>query len=187
MQEIENQKNCNAILSNGQKCKARPLKGKDFCFFHQPDREITRQAQIKGGMTGKRKSSNLISVQYIEDVKAILQYEISNVRNSSGSEVTKARTIGSLVSILLRYFEVMREIKGSKEICEPSEEEKEHEKNEKKLLEIFNELPVDNRKELHEEFNRRKQEVFHWLALEIRKAEYEAKKKKDLSEVSHQN
>jgi len=160
---------CNAISSNKKRCKAKPLKGKYYCFFHQPDREISRRAQIKGGKKGKRRPNELIELNYIDDIKLILQETINKIRSCSGSELAKARVIGYIVSILLRYFEIMKEIKGDIEIIEPSEKEKRR----GFVEEAFAEFPEDVQKRLLSKLKDMKHEVLIRFARDIAIAKQE--------------
>lgn len=175
MQELEQQRRCNSISSKGKRCNARPLDGKNYCFFHQPDKEITRRAQIEGGKKGKRKPQEFIPVKYIEDLRVVLQTSIHNVKSCSGSEIAKARVIGYLTSIFLRYFEVIREIKGDAAIIECTEPPK------KKgwMEETFKSFPSDIRDRLIAALNEKRQQSLVWFAGELQKAEQEVNERKN--------
>jgi len=175
MQELAQHNRCKAVSSKGQRCNARPLNGKGYCFFHQPDREITRQAQVKGGKKGKRKPKEFTSVRHIEDTRIILQSAINNVRDSSGSDIAKARAIGYLVSILLRYFEVIRGIKGDAAIIEQTEPQKEK----GWMEETFKNFPSDIRDKLIEALNEKRKQVLIWFAGELQQAQQEVKERKN--------
>lgn len=175
MQELEQQRKCNSISSKGQRCNARPLNGEDYCFFHQPNKELPREAQVKGGKKGKRKPQEFTSVRHIEDTRIILQSAINNVRNSSGSDIAKARAIGYLVSILLRYFEVIRGIKGDAAIIEQTEPQKEK----GWMEETFKSFPSDIRDRLIEALNEKRKQVLIWFAGELQQAQQEVKGRKN--------
>jgi hypothetical protein len=169
MQEFNELKRCKAISSRGERCDARPLKNQDFCFFHQPDKERPRQAQIKGGQRGKRKTQEFIGLKYIGDVKEILEETINNVRNSSGTELQKARTIGSLLSVLLRYFEVIRDIEGDETIVE----KKVLVRKKNWIEEAFKGFPEDVRERLLSSLVEKKHEILVRFAKEIQIAKEE--------------
>ena len=35
---------CQFVKNNGRRCRARPVKGASFCFFHDPNKSVERQA-----------------------------------------------------------------------------------------------------------------------------------------------
>ena len=112
--DIKDLKRCTARKKDGEQCMGTVLSGREYCFFHQPDKTITRRAQIKGGRAGKRLPKEILKIKCMKDVQQILDDTINEVRNTKGSALAKARVIGFLISIVMRYFEVRGEVLDKK-------------------------------------------------------------------------
>jgi len=100
---------CKAILDDGEQCGAYALKGKDFCFSHDPDsREAKLEAVRNGGLVKKvRIDEPLTPVDIVtaKDVVRLLTVTIEEVRTGK-LDPRIANTIGFLAGHLTRAYEV---------------------------------------------------------------------------------
>ena len=98
---------CKAITKKGKHCKSHPLKGKDYCFIHDPESQEKRsQALSKGGRTPKKIQVHLdpITIVTQKDVVLLLCDTINNVR-SGGMPPRIANCVGYLAGHLLKALE----------------------------------------------------------------------------------
>src|ERR671938_2199403 len=64
---------CAAIKANGNRCKARAMKGSQWCFNHHPDHSEERQRNAsKGGKSGGRGRPRKTGAEGLEDIKDLL-------------------------------------------------------------------------------------------------------------------
>lgn len=98
---------CKAITKKGEKCKSHPLKGKEYCFIHDPEsQEVRSRALSNGGRTPKKIQVQLdpITIVTQKDVVLLLCDTINNVR--SGCMPPRiANSVGYLAGHLLKALE----------------------------------------------------------------------------------
>jgi hypothetical protein len=102
-------KQCSFIKQDGQKCEAWALKGKDFCYRHDPDsRENSLQASRRGGLV---KCSNIevplevVPVSGLRDVVQLLTKTINELR-AGQINPRVANALGYLATCLIKALEV---------------------------------------------------------------------------------
>lgn len=104
-----NKNKCQFILNTGKKCNAFHLKGKKYCFSHDPDnREAKHIAVTKGGLVKDiviHKKLKDVQVIKSEDVVKLLITTINEVR-CGDLDPRIANTIGYLAGHLLKAFEI---------------------------------------------------------------------------------
>ncbi|HOD02895.1 MAG TPA: hypothetical protein PKN28_06170 [Clostridiales bacterium] len=100
---------CKAILDDGEQCGAYALKGKDYCFSHDPSsREAKLEAVRNGGLVKKvRIDEPLTQVDIVtaKDVVRLLTVTIEEVRTGK-LDPRIANTIGFLAGHLTRAYEI---------------------------------------------------------------------------------
>ena len=98
---------CKAITKKGEHCKSHPLKGKDYCFIHDPENKDKRALALsQGGQTPKKIQVHLdpININTQRDVVLLLCNTINNVR--SGCMPPRiANSVGYLAGHLLKALE----------------------------------------------------------------------------------
>ncbi len=99
---------CAAIKSDGARCKARAMKGSQWCFNHDPDRsEERRQNASKGGKRGGRgrpAGSGTVELQSIKDLLKSLTNDVL----SGEAERATAIAANQLLNTSLRALELER-------------------------------------------------------------------------------
>lgn len=99
------------MLDDGKRCNAYALKGKDYCFSHDPgSREKKAVAVREGGLVKQIKIDGVltpITVNTPKDVVKLLSTTISEVRDGS-LDPRIANTIGFLSGHLIKAFEVAK-------------------------------------------------------------------------------
>jgi hypothetical protein len=99
---------CEHVRADGQRCKARAIRGERFCFFHSPGK--AREAGRKGGSRSKKPaiviaaSPDALPLNTVADVSALLASTINQLR-AAPVDVKAANAIGYLASVLLRALE----------------------------------------------------------------------------------
>jgi hypothetical protein len=99
---------CKFIKSDGQECRANPMKDSEFCFTHNPDTEEERMYAVSKGGSSPRKAREPLPELKIEDAKDVvrlLSTTITEVRAGS-VELRVANCIGYLSGHLIKAFEV---------------------------------------------------------------------------------
>ncbi|MFH0775349.1 MAG: hypothetical protein V2A53_07680 [bacterium] len=94
-------------------CDAPPMKGLDYCFFHNPEKAKERKiAQIKGGKRGQRAVllESAVRIEKVDDVIALLGESINQVRIGE-VDPKVASVVGYLANTMLRALE-LRDGKG---------------------------------------------------------------------------
>jgi hypothetical protein len=104
-------KKCKATTKNGQPCAAWALAGSDFCFWHDPAHVKERAAaRAKGGRArhgrqiGEVGNAAPVEIHTMADVVALLQNTINDALSLENS-LQRARTIGSLASVIIKALE----------------------------------------------------------------------------------
>ena len=102
-------KQCSYTKEDGQQCSAWALKGKDYCFRHDPDsRALSLEASRRGGLVKKIEIETpleAIPVSAPKDVVVLLTKTINEVRQGK-LDPRIANTIGYLAGVLVRALEV---------------------------------------------------------------------------------
>lgn len=108
---------CNHIKDGGEQCEAWALKGKDFCYRHDPEsRAVSLEASRKGGLAKDAEivtPLETIPVHNAKDVVKLISQTIKEVR-AGILDPRIATTIGYLSGHLIRAFEVA-ELEGKVE------------------------------------------------------------------------
>ena len=107
---------CAAIKPDGVRCKARAMKGSQWCFNHHPDHsEERRQNAIKGGKCGGRgrpARSGTVELQSIKDLLRSLTDEVL----SGDIERATAIAANQLLNTSLRAIELERKWREIEEL-----------------------------------------------------------------------
>ena len=97
---------CKARTASGARCKARPLVGKAYCFWHDPDKsEDRREAGRTGGQKGRCRTlppnAPDFSIECAQDVAGLLTRTINQtLRGEIDPKVANA--VGYLSGVILR-------------------------------------------------------------------------------------
>lgn len=78
--------NCQFIKDSGDTCKARVIKGGDFCFFHNPDSKEERQLAVKNGGFNSRKNNLDLPKRVIRtsnDIVLVLEETLNHLRGGN--------------------------------------------------------------------------------------------------------
>ena len=95
---------CKAIRSDGTPCRAPPLRGGDFCFFHDPGkRDALVQATRKGGA---RRAIELPEGEPLEPdrIRGIISYLLEAIA-SGAMDARTARALGYVLHVDNRVHE----------------------------------------------------------------------------------
>lgn len=109
---------CKHIKTDGKRCKARPLTGSLYCFFHDPDKAIERRAAQKRGHANSvapraKLSADLktlspgtpnVKIKSANDVTRLLALTVNQVRRGEIG-VRVATAVGYLSSYILKSRE----------------------------------------------------------------------------------
>ena len=98
---------CKFIKPDGEQCRAKAMKGSDYCFTHNPDMQIEKHlAVVKGGLNSKRVKLDLepLSIKTPQEVSMLLEDTINKVR-SAEIPPNIANTIGYLAGHTLKAIE----------------------------------------------------------------------------------
>lgn len=101
---------CIYIKSDGEQCNAKPIKGSQYCFSHNPDTKIEKHlAVVKGGLNSKKVNLNLtpLSIKEAKEVAHLLEDTINGVR-SGEIPPNIANTIGYLAGHALKAIELAK-------------------------------------------------------------------------------
>ena len=99
---------CKFIKPDGEQCRAKAMKGSDYCFTHNPDMQIEKHlAVVKGGLNSKRVKLDLepLSIKTPQEVSMLLEDTINKVR-SGEIPPNIANTIGYLAGHALKSLEM---------------------------------------------------------------------------------
>jgi len=95
---------CKAVRSDGTPCRAHPLRGGDFCFFHDPGK---RAAVIEAGRKGgARRTIELPEGEPLDPdrVRGIISYLIEATASGAMDALT-ARALGYVLRVDNRVLE----------------------------------------------------------------------------------
>ena len=112
-----NDKKCKHTSDEGGRCNAFALKGKEFCFSHDPESRGKKLEAVKKGGLAREITIETplakVSISTPKDVATLLAQTINEVRSGT-LDPRIANTIGYLTGHLIRAFEVA-EIDGKME------------------------------------------------------------------------
>ncbi len=99
-------RSCQGSKSDGAKCRARPIDGSSFCFFHHPEKERERRAaQRAGGQKNKMAvlpgSVPDAKLQNADDAVKLLAETINQVRRGE-IDPKIANAVGYLGGLLMK-------------------------------------------------------------------------------------
>ena len=107
---------CAAIKPNAARCKARAMKGSQWCFNHHPDySEERRHNASKGGKRGGRGRPAGSGVEGLQDIKDLLKSLTDEVLSGDVERAT-AIAANQLLNTSLRALELERKWKEIEEI-----------------------------------------------------------------------
>ncbi len=99
---------CAAIKPNGARCKARAMKGSQWCFNHHPAHSEERQRNAsKGGRRGGRGRPAGSGAEGLQDIKDLLKSLIDDVLSGDVERAT-AIAANQLLNTSLRALELER-------------------------------------------------------------------------------
>ncbi len=102
---------CEFVRPGGFRCRAWPVRGSEYCFWHDPDSaEDLAQAQQLGGMRRKRERTTAVAYDVqgfssVTDVQRVIEIAIIDTL-ADGTSLARNRTLGYLSQVLLKTFEV---------------------------------------------------------------------------------
>jgi hypothetical protein len=109
---------CAAIKPDGVRCKARAMKGSEWCFNHHPDHsEERRRNASKGGKRGGRGRPARSRAEGLQDIKDLLKSLADDVLSGDVERAT-AIAANQLLNTALRAIELERKWKELGEIEE---------------------------------------------------------------------
>ena len=107
---------CAAIKPDGVRCKARAMKGSQWCFNHHPDYSQERRHNAsKGGKRGGRGRPAGSGVQGLQDIKDLLKSLTDDVLSGDVERAT-AIAANQLLNTSLRTIELERKWKEIEEL-----------------------------------------------------------------------
>jgi len=102
---------CRFQKDNGERCRATPMRGEDFCFWHHPEHtEEAAEARRLGGL--RRRKERITQGAYdFEGLESVTQIrrllEVSVVDTLSlESSIARSRTLAYLAQMALKALEV---------------------------------------------------------------------------------
>src|SRR5215208_3988478 len=99
---------CAAIKPDGSRCKARAMKGSQWCFNHHPDYSQERQRNAsKGGKRGGRGRPAGSGAEGLQDIKDLLKSLTDDVLSGDVERAT-AIAANQLLNSALRAIELER-------------------------------------------------------------------------------
>lgn len=103
-------KQCKYIKKDGEQCNAKPIKGGEYCFSHDPSKKIEKHmAVVKGGLNSKKVNLDLapLSIKNPKEVAELLEQTINKVR-CGDIPTSIANTIGYLAGHTLKAIELAK-------------------------------------------------------------------------------
>ena len=102
---------CRSQKTNGEPCRATPMRGKDFCFWHSPEHsQEAAEARRLGGLRRRKEkiTGGVYDFEGLEDVPKIRRLlEIAVVDTLTlESSIARSRTLAYLVQMALKCLEV---------------------------------------------------------------------------------
>jgi hypothetical protein len=105
----ESMRTCRATKSDGASCSATAQEGKNWCFFHDPEKaEERRAAQARGGQGNRAPSLPIdlpeFTAETVSDLRPLYQATINQVRRGELSP-NAATAICNLANGLMKTLE----------------------------------------------------------------------------------
>lgn len=94
---------CSGITDSGERCRQAPGKGKDFCFWHDPEQqEAAAEARRLGGLRRRREKTieGAYEVEGLESVGQIRRVLQIAILDSLGLDNSVARNRALIASVL---------------------------------------------------------------------------------------
>lgn len=102
---------CNAITDGGQPCRAAPLRGEPFCFWHHPDHaDEAAEARRLGGLRRRREVTlqgayEFEGLETVPQIRRLLELAVLEALALDNS-IARVRALGSLAQVALRALDV---------------------------------------------------------------------------------
>ena len=102
---------CKAVKASGQPCRAAPLRGSEYCFFHHPDLTREREeARRLGGLRRRREKSvaavyDWTGLGSVREIRRLLEVAIVDTLGLDNSPA-RSRTLASLANLSLKALQV---------------------------------------------------------------------------------
>jgi hypothetical protein len=107
---------CAAIKPDGSRCKARAMKGSQWCFNHHPDHSQERRHNAsKGGKRGGRGRPAGSGAEGLQDIKDLLKSLTDDVLSGDVERAT-AIAANQLLNTSLRAIELERKWREIEEL-----------------------------------------------------------------------
>ena len=85
-------------------CRAKAMKGSEYCYFHDPEfADKRKEDQAKGGRRGRGLYQDLGDCT-LENLKGVLWNTLGELRHSKSGLVSRARAIASVSSVLIQVI-----------------------------------------------------------------------------------
>lgn len=105
----DQQRRCAHRFADGSRCKARPLQGKDLCFWHDPGRAGDRvTAGRQGGSRGRHRTLSVDVPDFpVSDAASIVKLLSTTIIHTLKGEIDPrvANAVGYLAGVILRARE----------------------------------------------------------------------------------
>jgi hypothetical protein len=103
---------CSGIKANGERCRAQPMSGSDYCLNHDPSRaEANRRRSSRGGKRGGRGRPQV----ELANIRERLQGLADGVLDGS-VERADASVASQILNVLLRAITVELQVKEQLEL-----------------------------------------------------------------------
>jgi hypothetical protein len=102
---------CGAIVEGGERCRAQPMHGSAFCFWHNPETQVEaaearklggRRRHREGALAGAYEVDGLASSADLRRVLEIALYDTLGLENT----IPRTRTLVAIVQMGARLLEV---------------------------------------------------------------------------------
>ncbi len=103
---------CSFIKPSGQRCEARPMKGKNFCYGHHPDLAAVRS---ENGRRGGRRAGRGRGSGELSEVRDLLREITDRVLDGSLDRGT-AIAANLVLNTRVRLIEVSRRVQEQEEL-----------------------------------------------------------------------
>jgi len=112
---VSGSRGCRHVNADGRGCKANPLRGREYCFFHDPDPKLVekRQAANRTGGAHSRRRKRKRAFNPLEtpaQMGAFLRELMNDVRNGDVG-VRRANALARLTPLVLGSMEMEQETK----------------------------------------------------------------------------
>ena len=108
---MDSSRQCEQVKSDGQRCRARPMKGSSFCFFHNPEVAQARATARQAGGVERSKPATVLPqdtpdlpLATVQEVATLLGQTINQVRRGQ-VDPRVSNAVGYLAGIMLKAME----------------------------------------------------------------------------------